>query len=108
MKAKPLIPVGETNQELEDKLLQASEEIDRLQQENKELQQYIEKLENDKEDTDDLLDRIEELEDQLCSQDSAKAFLEELIYDRYMHINKDYKTLVQVLDRAEFILKYGD
>jgi len=86
------------------------EEFHCTEEEFKLLQRYIAALEEeaDKAHTrnDELEDRIYEMEEDFYSP--SKEFLEELVEDYYMHVNKTYNSLEEIILKAEHVLKYED
>lgn len=103
MVAKPLIPVVSEA---------TKKEIQGLKDRIGELEGIVSDLEEQlrqaKKDLSESEERCYELEADCNEVSDAELFLEELVHDRYMHLRPDYDTLEKVLDRAEFVLKYGD
>jgi len=97
-----------------------SDSVEELEEKIKELEEAledkdneIEKLEHEKQDLEREIEDnemyINELEGQIDEADYSdyKAFLEQVVYNRYMQTHKDYNSLEELLDRIEHVLKYG-
>lgn len=132
MTAKPLVPktnVEEKKDPKDKKIAELLAKVDELEETLEELKLDKDSLETElkecraelkftqselddvKGDLDDSQSEVYSLErriDELEDAGAAENFLYELVHDRYWHLNPDYDTLEKVLDRAEFVLKYGD
>lgn len=79
------------------------------------VERYVSELENElhsvEEERDDLEDRCADLENDLQEEreyNVYKEFLNSVIEDRYLHVHRDYDTLEKLLDKIEFVAKYGE
>lgn len=100
------------NLELEERF-QLNEILDREEMEC--VERYVSELENEinslERERDDLQERCNDLEIELEDTEyfnPCRNFLNELVNDRYFTLRKTYTSLDKVLDKAEFVLKYGD
>ena len=76
--------------ETEDELERTRNDLDDAQRECRYLQDIVNQYEGD------------------TTGEAAVGLLEELVDDKYFHVTKTFDTLDKVVERAEFILHYGE
>lgn len=101
-------------EELKEELEEAKSIIEELEGEISDLKRENEDLASERDsylsENQSLEDRCADLENELEEEiyTPYQEFLEYLIKDRYMHIHREYDTVDKIIDKAEFVVKYGE